>query len=357
MPRVKPGAHETIEMRSMYNLGIGDHRKISIAKDSGSFLKEAEEQFSWNSHGFEAHAENYHLNTMANVQVTKEELGACFAAGVFLHLAIFRRGEWDAHSFTLLEGTAAVQILMSLFAHELFSESVICSIQHTLLWASSAMAGLYTSILIYRAFFHRLRHFPGPFPARLSQLYMTWLSYRKGQIYEDVRALHRKYGDYVRVGPSEISIADPAAFNAVHSTTSQCERGPWYNILNPTISLQMVRDRKEHARRRKAWDRAFSSKGKYSAGALCCLTAMCATIILDKLCYLGTDTRGPWSLTALRDYEGRVAAYTDELLGVFAREKGRKINVSKWFKYVLLSRLFQPSTNWLRRMYWLLQRR
>lgn len=202
---------------------------------------------------------------MANVQVTKEELGACFAAGIFLHLAIFRRGEWDAHSFTLLEVTATVQVLLSLFAHEVFSESMVCAVQHALIWASSAIAGLYTSIVLYRAFFHRLRHFPGPFAARLSQLYMTWTSYHKGQIYEDVRALHATYGDYVRVGPSEISIADPAAFNAVHSATSQCERGPWYNILNPTISLQMVRDKKEHARRRKAWDRAFSSKGKYSA--------------------------------------------------------------------------------------------
>lgn len=93
---------------------------------------------------------------------------------------------------------------------------------------------------------------------------MTWRSFKRGQLYEDVRSLHRRFGDYVRVGPSEISIADPAAFNAVHSATSQCERGPWYNILNPTISLQMVRDKKEHARRRRAWDKGFSSKGKDS---------------------------------------------------------------------------------------------
>lgn len=200
---------------------------------------------------------------MASVPVTKEELAACFAAGVFLHITVFRHGEWDAHSFTLLEAGAALQVILSLFAHEIFSEAVGASVQHGVLWAGAAVAGLLTSIVTYRAFlFHRLRRFPGPFPARLSQFYMTWLSFRRGQIYEDVRALHKKYGDFVRVGPSEISIADPAAFNAVHSATSQCERGPWYNILNPTISLQMVRDRKEHGRRRKAWDRAFSSKGE-----------------------------------------------------------------------------------------------
>lgn len=203
------------------------------------------------------------IATMPNVNVTKEELAACFAAGVFLHLTVFRYGEWDAHSFTLLEVAAVVQIILSLFAHEVFSESTIGSIQHVTFWASAAIAGLFSSMVLYRAFFHRLHRFPGPFLARLSTFYMTYLSFKRGQIYSDVQDLHRKYGDYVRVGPSEISIADPAAFNAIHSATSQCERGPWYNILNPTISLQMVRDRKEHARRRKAWDRAFNPKGKY----------------------------------------------------------------------------------------------
>lgn len=199
---------------------------------------------------------------MSNVKVSGEELAACFAAGIFLHLTVFRYGEWDAHSFTLLEVAAGVQVALTLFAHEVFSESTIASIQHVIFWAGAAIAGLLSSMVVYRAFFHRLRHFPGPLPARLSTFYMTYLSFKRGQIYEDVRALHQKYGDYVRVGPSEISIADPAAFNAIHSATSQCERGPWYNILNPTVSLQMVRDRKEHARRRKAWDRAFNPKGK-----------------------------------------------------------------------------------------------
>lgn len=202
---------------------------------------------------------------MTSVTVTKEEVAACFAAGVFLHIAVFRHGEWDAHSLTLLQATALLLAVLSLSAHAILPESAAdaaAAVQHALLWTGAAVAGLYASITVYRATpFHRLHRFPGPAPARLSQLYMTWRSLRRGQVYEDVRALHARHGDYVRVGPSELSIADPAAFGAVHSAASQCERGPWYNILNPTISLQMVRDRKEHGRRRKAWDRAFSSKG------------------------------------------------------------------------------------------------
>lgn len=206
---------------------------------------------------------------MSNVKVSSEELAACFAAGVFLHLTVFRYGEWDAHSFTLLEVAAFVQVVLSLFAHEVFSESTIDSIQHVMLWAGAASLGLFASMVVYRVVFHRLRRFPGPFLARLSAFYMTFRSFKRGQIYRDVQDLHREYGDYVRVGPSEISIADPAAFNAIHSATSQCERGPWYNILNPTVSLQMVRDKKEHGRRRKAWDRAFNPKGKCCV--FCCV--------------------------------------------------------------------------------------
>lgn len=110
---------------------------------------------------------------MANTQITKEEFAACFAAGVFVHVSVFRYGEWDAHSFTLLEGTAILQVLLSLFHHELFTESVAASIQRGLLWTGAATTGLYTSMLFYRAFFHRLGRFPGPFPARLSQFYST----------------------------------------------------------------------------------------------------------------------------------------------------------------------------------------
>jgi cytochrome P450 family 628 len=200
--------------------------------------------------------------TMTNLQVTREQLAAAFVVGAALQQAVLRHGEWDKYSFKLIVTAAALEALLSLWVQVRFAEPPANALQHALSWSLAAVAGIYASMLLYRAFFHRLRVFPGPFAARLSTFYMTYLCARRGQIYEDVRTLHRKYGDYVRVGPTEISIADPDAFDAIHSATSQCERGPWYNILNPTVSLQMVRDRKEHARRRKAWDMAFSTRGR-----------------------------------------------------------------------------------------------
>lgn len=59
--------------------------------------------------------------------------------------------------------------------------------------------GLTSSILVYRAFFHRLKRFPGPFAARLSKLYAVSLS--TGLRYNiELQKLHQKYGDVVRTG-------------------------------------------------------------------------------------------------------------------------------------------------------------
>lgn len=67
------------------------------------------------------------------------------------------------------------------------------------------LAGIAISMLIYRGFFHRLNRFPGPFQARLSNLYPTILSARNLHLYEEVEKLHGQYGDYVRLGEQDFS--------------------------------------------------------------------------------------------------------------------------------------------------------
>lgn len=50
-------------------------------------------------------------------------------------------------------------------------------------------------------------------------------------------------------------------FHQIHSNSSPFTKGPWYNILHPVVSLHMIRNHKDHARRRKTWDKGFGSKG------------------------------------------------------------------------------------------------
>ncbi len=62
------------------------------------------------------------------------------------------------------------------------------------------------------------------------------------------------------LGPGELSIISPNAAHAILGPGSRCLKSPWYD--NGTVSLQFIRDLKEHASRRRVWDRAFSAKGE-----------------------------------------------------------------------------------------------
>ena len=64
------------------------------------------------------------------------------------------------------------------------------------------------------------------------------------------------------LGPTELSIASPEAVRAIYGSHSPVTKGPWYTLLEPRTPLFMARDKQEHARRRKVWDRGFSTKGK-----------------------------------------------------------------------------------------------
>ena len=62
------------------------------------------------------------------------------------------------------------------------------------------VVGIYSSMFIYRAFLHRLNRFPGPFAARLSTFYATYLSARNFRLIDETERLHKEHGDYVRLG-------------------------------------------------------------------------------------------------------------------------------------------------------------
>ncbi|KAL3462033.1 cytochrome P450 monooxygenase [Aspergillus heterothallicus] len=219
--------------------------------------------------------------------------------GVTTHVALYRHGEWDVAAPKV--ATAYILLLLGAVATDLLTQApmnvqrdgVHFSALKAVLWH---IVGIYGSMLVYRGAFHRLSEFPGPFLARLSNFYVTGLSARRLHLYEEIEKLHKQYGDYVRLGPTELSITDPKAVQALYSGQSKVSKGPWYTILEPRVSLQTDRDRKEHARRRKVWDQGFSSR-------------------------------------ALRDYEPRVSHYTDQLIDAIERNLGSTMDVSKWFNY------------------------
>jgi hypothetical protein len=139
---------------------------------------------------------------------SKESLITLFLVGVLTHVFIFRKGEWDLWASAFLRAWVfyefATPCLLIQYGNLSTSKAFSTTNKSFLAFA----VGLTSSILIYRAFFHRLSRFPGPFKARLSNLYATKLANKEEHMYLEVQELHRRYGDIVRIGSSVLMWCD-----------------------------------------------------------------------------------------------------------------------------------------------------
>ncbi|KPM41803.1 hypothetical protein AK830_g4686 [Neonectria ditissima] len=224
---------------------------------------------------------------------------AAFFLGVFLHSILFRFGEWDLQVpkvlFILISTYFALIYCFVFYTPPDSNHLSVCVINASNL-VLVLMGGIYTSTVVYRIFFHPLRRFPGPFLARISSAYATGLLIKKYHPYKEIQRLHQVYGDIVRLGPSELSISSSQALQAIYSSRSPCIKGMWYNLLLPLVSVHTARDAKDHARRRKVWDKGFGAK-------------------------------------ALRNYEPRVSQYTDLLLSQIHAREGKIMDITLWCNF------------------------
>lgn len=73
----------------------------------------------------------------------------------------------------------------------------------TLAW----LLGILAFIILVRRF-NRLRHIPGPFLAKFTDLWRVYHQWN-GEIATLFRALHEEYGPLVRIGPNAVSVGNP----------------------------------------------------------------------------------------------------------------------------------------------------
>ena len=219
--------------------------------------------------------------------------------GATAHLTYFRHGEHHLHGSRYL-GCLLTSFSLAFFLLHYFSpaggtEGWTQPLSRSTILHSCFLSGLCASLVIYRAFLHPLRKFPGPLGARLSAASFSW-RVRNGDTYKQLAALHRQYGDFVRIGPSDLSITSPDAVNLIHGPASECTKADIYDLIKPLESLQMLRDKARHAERRRIWSYAFSDK-------------------------------------ALRGYETRITIYQDQLVSKVAAAKGRPIDMTNLFNW------------------------
>ena len=218
---------------------------------------------------------------------------AAFTAGLATHLLYYKQYEFHVNPLRNLQ-TFFLAVTATVIARNQYFETPIrVATTSTLSLAGLFLAGIYTSLLVYRIFFNPLNKIPGPFFARISKFDAVFRNAKLDGHHQLLR-LHQKYGRFVRIGPNDLSVADPDGTQVISAPNSKCNKAPWYDGDNPRLSMHTTRDKALHDRRRRVWAPAFSDK-------------------------------------ALRGYEGRIKVYNDLLIEKLGEMSGKPVNVSKWF--------------------------
>ncbi|KAL2873868.1 hypothetical protein SGCOL_010934 [Colletotrichum sp. CLE4] len=181
--------------------------------------------------------------------------------GVAVHWGIFIHGEWHVQAPQIALGHSWLFFCSAALSYY-YKGSTVGDLCHSvLILFAGYLPGLFTSITLYRLYFHRLTTagFKGPWYARVTKLWHVWAcrNCKNHLLLED---LHEQYGDFVRTGPSEITVFHPGVFMAVDGPRSECIKSEWYDILHPDRALVTTRIKPIHAARRREWNRGFSAQ-------------------------------------------------------------------------------------------------
>ncbi|KAH9849884.1 cytochrome P450 monooxygenase pc-bph [Lenzites betulinus] len=128
-------------------------------------------------------------------------------------------------------------------------------------WAAVVIAAvLLAHVIPYILDPHGIRAYPGPFWAKLTDLWLGKVA-ASGHRSEEVYNLHKKYGPFVRLAPNHLSISDPAALTVVYGHGTGTLKSDFYDAF---VSIQRglftTRSRPEHARKRKIVAHIFAPK-------------------------------------------------------------------------------------------------
>lgn len=224
--------------------------------------------------------------------VASSSLGG-FAAGSAIFWLYFHTFETHLYAFTYLNSFLAASIAATVALNQVYSLTFSAAATLTAAGAVSFLIGAFGNCLVYRIFLNPLNKFPGPWPARISNM---WLSTQLGNSdgYYWLQEQHRKHGKIVRIGSHDISVTDPEIMELAYGSKSRVTKATWYDNDYPLTSMHTTRDRGAHDRRRRVWAPAFSEK-------------------------------------ALRDYELEIQSFNDKFLQKIGEHGDKPVNLTKWF--------------------------
>lgn len=105
-------------------------------------------------------------------------------------------------------------------------------IQSYLAHPSLAILGVIPILIVLQLFrtYWRLRHIPGPFWAKFTNIQrVLWVRTKEAQLVH--QRIHEQYGPVVRTGPNMVMFNDPAAIPIVHIMRRGFPKSPFYHIF------------------------------------------------------------------------------------------------------------------------------
>ncbi|KAF1962854.1 cytochrome P450 67 [Byssothecium circinans] len=221
-------------------------------------------------------------------------VGTSAILGIAFHISIVGL-EFERYMFQFLF-TTLFTYLSLVFAFLSANQTLgLALVQASLVLVSFNVSVLF-SITVYRLFLHRCSVIPGPLLAKLTRFYATYLNAKGYRYHKELGELHKQHGDFLRIGPRDISILDKRAIPLIYGPNSECRKSTWYSQSSndsSKVSINMTRDQKSYRLRRRAWDRGFSMK-------------------------------------ALTSYQPRIKAKTDMLVEKIRELNGKQIDMTKW---------------------------
>lgn len=124
--------------------------------------------------------------------------------------------------------------------------------------------GYLASLLIFRLYFHPLAGYPGPFLAKLTDLYALSISFNRTRSFKHYELI-KQYGSPLRIRPNELLFADLKAWTDIYGQHSNpCAKEPiFYNSFTVTGATNLLNatNKSQHARLRRLVSHSFSLKG------------------------------------------------------------------------------------------------
>ncbi|ETN41091.1 uncharacterized protein HMPREF1541_03026 [Cyphellophora europaea CBS 101466] len=117
---------------------------------------------------------------------------------------------------------------------------------------------LIAGIIVHRIHFHPLSKYPGPFLAKVTDLYAAYHAWI-GDIHVDMWRQHERYGPYVRYAPDKLNVNNTAALKDIYSGSKNFQKSNNYRVLRhgAANTFTMI-NKKEHARRRRIISQGLS---------------------------------------------------------------------------------------------------